>query len=172
MSRSRLAYRHILIMLSFSDKIRLTTSISSRLALRVPNRARPFRESLPDDERGTTSSEVDEELLPFEENDLVVKINVAIPTILPYELAFELRTLNAPLCRAFLHSLTRVVRPRIKKKRLCDSTSARVLSFLRLTYGLNGKTARNIREYRCKRCALRRLFLQYLSRDRRQTNSD
>lgn len=48
LSRSRLAYRHILIMLSFSDKIRLTTrSISSRLALRVPNRARPFRESPP-----------------------------------------------------------------------------------------------------------------------------
>lgn len=39
----------------------------------------------------------------------------------------------------FFHSLTRVVRPRIKKKRLCDSISACVLSFLRLTYGLTAR---------------------------------
>lgn len=61
-------------------------------------------------------------------------------TIFVKRIAFELRTLNAPLCRVcffFLFSSlidSCAVRPRIKKKRLCDSTSARVLSFLRLTY--------------------------------------
>lgn len=39
LSRSRLTYRHILIMLSFSDRFRLTTrNISSKMALRVLNR--------------------------------------------------------------------------------------------------------------------------------------
>lgn len=61
----------------------------------------------------------------------------------------------------FLHSLTRVVRPRIKKKRSCDSTSARV-SFFSPFDVWDVLTARR-QEYPGYRQAVRSAILQYLS---------
>lgn len=125
MSRSRLAYRHILIMLSFSNRFRLTTrSISSKLALRVPNRAASVSRASAADERGNnvvggrrcfrSEKEKEEERLSWRSAPQYRRLRFVA------RVAFELRTLNAPLCRAFSSTLTRVVRPRIKRKRLCD----------------------------------------------------
>lgn len=133
-------------MLPFSDRFGLQGVYQVKSALRVPNRARPFRESLTADERGKTSrKQAVGSLFPLEET--TVHRNSVSQYRQSRFVSHESRSSFVPSMRRFaelfLHSLTRVVRPRIKKKRLCDSTSARVLSFLRLTYrGLNGKTAR------------------------------